>query len=196
MYFFLKPFLKSQCSPSTFLCSFSHMLHSPGLHPCPWLPSPSLCERGPHASLHCKDQTRTDHPYTLELTTWLRLAYLTLFTLPHTDLLIETPAKTMAPAPPPGPWPLCFLTNTVSESLHDKQGPCLYGTCEFLTLIISMFHSHFLLWPHLTWSYQTNIYVLTALSKVKTWHDMFLKTNSLEYSGFVMLLVCAIEQSE
>ena len=175
MYFFLKPFLKSQCSPSTFLCSFSHMLHSPGLHPCPWLPSPSLCERGPHASLHCKDQTRTDHPYTLELTTWLRLAYLTLFTLPHTDLLIETPAKTMAPAPPPGPWPLCFLTNTVSESLHDKQGPCLYGTCEFLTLIISTFHSHFLLWPHLTWSYQTNIYVLTTLSKVKTRHDIFKK---------------------
>ena len=136
------------------------------------------------------------YPYTLELTKWLRLAYLTLFTLPHLDLLMATPAKTMAPAPPPGPWPFCFLTNTVSESLHDKQGPSLYGTCECLTLIISKLHSCFLLWPRLTLSYQTNIYVLTTLNKGKTWHNMFFFLISLEYSGFIMLLVCAIQQSE
>lgn len=93
---------------------------------------------------------RKDHPYSSELTRWLRLAYLNC-----------SPCPTLTFS-----WP-CLSTNTVSEPLHDKQGPSLYGTCECLTLIISKLHSRFLLWPPLTVAYQTNMYVLTTLRKGK-----------------------------
>lgn len=60
-----------QCLPVLFFphvtLSWASSLPMASIHP--------LCvSRGPHASLHCKDQTRTDHPSTLELTTWLRPA--------------------------------------------------------------------------------------------------------------------------
>lgn len=123
---------------------------------------------------------RKDHPYSSELTKWLRLAYLNC-----------SPCPTLTFS-----WP-CLSTNTVSEPLQDQQGPSLYGTCECLTLIISKLHSRFLLRPPLTVAYQTNMYVLTTLSKgKKTWCDTSFKKISLEYRGFIMLFVSAVHQSE
>ena len=67
MYFSFSSHSLKVSVPQVPSCALFPSCYTPGLHPCPWLPLPSLCERGPHASLHWKDQTRKDHPYTLLL---------------------------------------------------------------------------------------------------------------------------------
>ena len=99
------------------------MLRSPGLHLCPWLPSPSLCEWGLHASLHCKDQTRKDHPYTLLLLLLLScFSHVRLRATPWTAAYQASPSmgfsrqEHWSGLPFPSPIPLHFRAHQMTQT--------------------------------------------------------------------------------